>query len=532
MERVGDGNNSRRWPCFGLLAALAVASSALPAAAREWRWQLPAARYQTLNQFERRQLDKAAALVERKSYNAAAEEFEKFKADFPDSSLLSYVLLMRGYCLERSNNRNTAIKLYQEVLDFFQDNADDCAAALYHLAMSHFDNGDTAKGMKALQALADDPRYKDHPLTAGAIRRLADDFWTRQQPESAVRYWKQVVGRYAGQNDAEVNLALKNVVAWYVKNRDYAGYEAWLLHDRSSSDAEVHKQLVEHAFNAAKKGFHGDWEKYAATTEKDKREKEKLKTEDMQAFYSYLKANRSWYEKTGDLWRYQEHALQFLALPGADRAAREAAVNDALALVKDVKNKDEADRKVSYLVDYLADQQQYDRARYLLAMVHDRVQAAYKDYELLAGEGKWPQAVARLEEVEHRGGGAWKKQAMWERAKIYKDSLHDYEKAIKLCNEISNPPATLWLIEDAYHRWGKLKESLGTLSEIEAMFPADAPRAAWKKTHYLLKADDKKAAIAQARRIMKMYPKSQESALAHRWLEDNGVASGGGVSDQ
>ena len=29
-----------------------------------------------------------------------------------------------------------------------------------------------------------------------------------------------------------------------------------------------------------------------------------------------------------------------------------------------------------------------------------------------------------------------------------------------------------------------------------------------------------------------MYPKSQESAAAHRWLEDNGVLSGGGVSDQ
>ena len=64
------------------------------------------------------------------------------------------------------------------------------------------------------------------------------------------------------------------------------------------------------------------------------------------------------------------------------------------------------------------------------------------------------------------------------------------------------------------------------------MFPDEAPRAAWQRAAYLIEADDRKNAVAQSRRIMKMYPKSQESAAAHRWLEDNGVLSGGGVSDQ
>ena len=117
-------------------------------------------------------------------------------------------------------------------------------------------------------------------------------------------------------------------------------------------------------------------------------------------------------------------------------------------------------------------------------------------------------------------------------ARVYKDCLRQYDSAIKLYQQISRPPATLWAIQEAYYRWGKLKESLATLSEIKAMFSDDAPRAAWQKATYLIQANDKKAAVAQAQRIMKMYPKSQESAAAHRWLEDNGVPSGGGVSDQ
>ena len=513
------------------LLALAV-TAARPAEAAQWAWQLPAARYQKLNPFERRQYDKAAALVESKNYKAAADEFEKFKAEFPDSPLLAYMLFMRGYCLDRANNRITAIKVHQEVIDYFQDSVEDCAAALYCLGVSHLDNGDTAKGIKALRTLADDPRYKDHPLTAGALRRLGDDCWTRRQCDEAVAFWKQLVARYAGRSDDEVKIAADHVTAWYVKNRDYAGYEAWLVTDENRDNARVREQFVENAYNVAWHGFQTDWEKYAAASEKEKIEKDKLKAQDMQGLYLYLKGGKGWYEKAGDLWRYHDHAMRFLTSFWTDRAAREAATDDAVAMVKQIKDKADADQKFSVLADCLREQRQYDRARYVLALMQDRNMAAYKDAELLSHDGKWKPAIARLEEVEHGGSEPWKQRALWEHARICKDATAEYEKAIQLYHQINQPPANLWQIQDAYHRWGKLKESLAALSEIESMFPDDAPRAAWHKATYCIQAGDRKAAIAQSRRIMKMYPKSPESAQAHRWLEDNGVPSGGGVSDQ
>src|ERR1700733_12457115 len=103
------------------------------AKAATWTWELPAERYKKLDQFERAEYDKAANLLKQGSALTAAGEFEKFKIQFPDSSELSYALFMRGYALQQANQRNNAIKVYQEVLDYFGDQIDDAAPALYYM---------------------------------------------------------------------------------------------------------------------------------------------------------------------------------------------------------------------------------------------------------------------------------------------------------------------------------------------------------------------------------------------------------------
>ena len=280
-------------------------------------------------------------------------------------------------------------------------------------------------------------------MTAGAIRRLGDHYWSRRQYEAAVKCWKQVVANYTGQNDEEANVAANNVISWYVKNRDYAGYEAWLVNDRNREDAPVRKRLVERAYGVAWNGFSTDWEKYAAASEKDRIEKNKLKTEDMKAFYQYLKSRREWFDKAGDTWGYHELALQFLTSLWGDRVSREAAANDALALIKQIKDKSDADNKLARLVDFLNQQGQYERARYLLPMIQDKILALFKDYELLAHENKWAEATARLEEVEKGGNPQWKQRAVWNRAEVYKEHTGQYEKAIKLFEQINQPPANV-----------------------------------------------------------------------------------------
>ena len=80
----------------------------------------------------------------------------------------------------------------------------------------------------------------------------------------------------------------------------------------------------------------------------------------MKAFYQYLKSSRPWFDKAGDTWGYHELALQFLTSLWGDRALREAATNDALALIKQIKDKTDADAKLARLVDFLNQQGQYN----------------------------------------------------------------------------------------------------------------------------------------------------------------------------
>ena len=426
-----------------VIAALAAAClAALPASAVAFTWQLPAARYQGLNQFERRQYDKAAALVEKQDYKTAAGEFEKFQAEFPDSSMLSYTLFMRGYCLDKSNNRNTAIKVYQEVIDYFPEKVEDYAAALYHVGVAHLDNGDTLKGVKALQTLADDPRYKDHPLTAGAIRRLGDYYWSRRQYEAAVKCWKQVVADYSGKNDEEVNLAANSAISWYIKNRDYAGYEAWML-ERPESTRRRRPQERRRRLRRRLERVHDRLGKIRRRLGEGKNRKGETQGRGHEGLLPILAiaiARGSIRPATpGD---YHELALQFLtSLWRRPGVAAKPPPTSALALIKQIKDKTDADNKLARLVDFLNQQEQYERAAI----------SAGDD----AGQDPRPLQGLRVagprEQVGQGGGAAGRSGATRQRAMeaagpvgaapgYTRITPGQYEKAIKLYEQIDKPP--------------------------------------------------------------------------------------------
>ena len=85
---------------------------------------------------------------------------------------------------------------------------------------------------------------------------------------------------------------------------------------------------------------------------------------------------------------------------------------------------------------------------------------------------------------------------------------------------------------ECYQAMGKTQEALTQLGEIEGSFPAEAARAAWAATTMFQRAENKEMAIAGARRILKVYPRSGEASAAHQLLETYGVPTGGGVLDK
>jgi tetratricopeptide (TPR) repeat protein len=382
--------------------------------------------------------------------------------------------------------------------------------------------------MAAMKEMADDPDYQKHPLAAGAIRTLADNQWNNKEKDLALKYWKQVCAQFWQTNQQETNIARSNVTGVYVRERNYVELEAWLVSAENRENVDHRLWVANQTYDAAWNGFAGDWwGKYTPFNQKEK-------AEDMQAFYEWFVRQRDWYEKKGQPWEFHYRRVQFLTnrWGAADRLRQ--ALDETVAFVNGIKDKGDANGKFAWIVDRLREGRQFERARYCIAKISDVPLAAFKEYEVLGhGEGRWGDAAAKLLEIMNMDNDNWRHQAHRTLGWVYKDATHEYEKAIKVFEDINEPPGTLWEIQECYHRMGKLPETLRTLTEIENMFPDNAARAAWHKAYYQKEAGNRTEAIAQARRVLKMYKEAPEASNAHQLLEELKVEdTGGGVTNQ
>ena len=494
--------------------------------ARDWTWQLPNERYKQLNLFQRAQYDRAADTLNQGNYQGAASEFEKFKVQFPDAPILPYIVLLRGYCLHKAKQRNQAIKVYHEVLDYFADSVGDAAPAQYFMGLAHLENGDVREGVQCLSDMIADEDYRKHPLAAGALARLAEIHWRKKEVDQAVKYWKQIVADFSESSHTEANQARHNLTVYYIKQKDYAAYDAWLVTPENRDDPKARVWI---ALNVIDRAYHnvfpGHLNEYSRFEQKER-------WAAMKACFDYYAAQKPWFEKADDLWNYYTRAIQFLANYYQDKKVRDKCVDDIVAIIKKIADKKDANSRYAWLIDRLREGGDYERARYCIGLMTDPPYAAYKDCELLIAQTKWPEAIARLQQVEAMGNEYWTATAQDRRAWIYKDCIQQYEKAIELYRAINKPPATLWYIQECYMRMGKLDEAVTTLSELENSFPDQAPRAAWYKASYYHEAKQAKQAIAQARKILKAYKASPEASSAHQLLEQYGIATGGGVFEE
>lgn len=503
------------------LAAVGVQN----ARAVDWHWELAPDRYKKMNTFERAQYDKAAKLLETKQAVAAASEFEKFKVQFGESPVLSYAVFMRGYCLHAANQRNAAIKAYQEVVDYFADQTEDAAAALYFEGVANFENGEDSKGVRCMEQLISSPTLNKSPLVGGALRRVADVHWNKKEYDKAVAYWRQTAKQFRHLNDTEFTSALNNLAAWYILTKDYAGYDSVAVDDDASrEEANRRRDAAEFMYRRAYQFYIGGFERKAPITEKDLVLEEK-------ALYDYIASTKQWWVKANDAFGYYSRVLGTLALFHKDKVERSKQLNEALAWERDQKDKTIANQQISQFCDLMRQGKQYEDARICQAALTDRVLAAWKEHEVLCDEAKWKEALVVMEQVEASTSADWAARAMNERARIYKDALHEYEKAITLYQRVNNPPASLWQIQDAYHRWQKIDKALTTLTELENLFPDEAARAIWQKAVYYKEMGDKKRAMAQAHRLMKNYPKAPEVSSAHLMCVAYGEPNFGGQTD-
>jgi tetratricopeptide (TPR) repeat protein len=273
------------------------------------------------------------------------------------------------------------------------------------------------------------------------------------------------------------------------------------------------------------------WNMYRAGFERVKPVTEKELAAEQKAFYEYLASTKDWWVKAKDLNGYYYRMFNVLVYDYKDKPTRDKLLDEAIAFERQEKDKTLADQQIAQICDLMRAGRFEDRARLCEAAMTDRVAAAYKEHEILYDEAKYKEALGALEQVEASSNPDWQTKAMNARARVYKDALGQYDKAIAIYEKIGQPPGTLWQIQECYKRWGKLDQALKTLTEIENLFPDDAPRALWYKASYYKEAGDKKRAMANAHRLLKNFPKAPEVSSAHIMLVAYGEPNFGGETD-
>ena len=163
------------------------------AAAQEQYWQVIKERQlKMMSQFERVQYNKAFNLLKSDQFRAAANEFERFKEQYKDSEVLPYIVFFQAYSLHLAKDRNKAITIFNEVVDFFPGVIDAAAPALYYRGVAQIANGDYSKGMSTMNELLRDENYKNHPVAASASLQLVRNHWKNNDPQKANRDLRRI----------------------------------------------------------------------------------------------------------------------------------------------------------------------------------------------------------------------------------------------------------------------------------------------------------------------------------------------------
>jgi len=172
-----------------------------------------------LDTFEGVTLDKADKVFAAKDYPRALAEYDAFIVQFPESKVTPYAILRKGRSLQELQKRFEAIKVYQEVLDFFPDDVKYAAAAQFRIGQCHSENGDVEKAMKAWLALADDADYAKEPLGAAALNALADNLLKQGKGDEGIKRFEQVAVNFRKTSPDSARNAIARVVSYYIRTK-------------------------------------------------------------------------------------------------------------------------------------------------------------------------------------------------------------------------------------------------------------------------------------------------------------------------
>ena len=528
------------------IAAAIVAAATLAAdAAQEWNWRLPAETYQRLDIPQRTSEDRASGLHargeqsrrERKesdavaSFRAASQEWKRFTIEYVDApeSALAHAHFMQAYDLHLAKDRNEAVKIYTEVLDFYPDTPYAQVMALFWRGEAHRENGDQARAMADLAAIAEMEDVAGHPLAVVALERLAEDAWSRMQWEPAAARWQAIAEDQPDPPRDSRDRARRRLMMW--RGLEERWDEVARIAESAGADAKARADILGGFMWST---WNQDLPNWLRPSYFERRFKGSDAATAEQKFRAKLvdwyAARRSVFAEAGRDWDHDLAVFNYRRQLAPDKASTLATELGAKLRASQV-DAAEKERRARGLIDQLVQAGMAIEARTLLGFVPNAVDRLRLAYSIEERTGHFAEAESILGQLERNEDPAVVLAAKRSRAYLYKDRMNAPEKAIPLYIEIADPPGTLWALQECYWRVGKKPQAHATLTEIASVFPGDAARAMFQKADYFQRENDKAQAIAHYRRILAHpdWKKTGEASSAHQRLEQLGVDTGGAV---
>ena len=542
----------------GVLTAafLAVLSaSALPM--REWDWHMPGEVYKELDFTDRATVDRAVKIFQQAvdaenrgvkvtdlvpRYRAAAGEWRKVQVQGESSdgseALLAYAVFMQGYARQQAHDRNEAIKLYNEVLDIYPEQKFIAVPARYMLSAVRREMGDVKQANELLEEIVEDKAADGHRIYYNVLRSLASVRWGEDKVDEAAELWSKIVYSTGKPDGTLWSNSRNDLVTALVVMKDFDNLEKALF---AGLGQEKKKRRDAIAANARwmsefdRYWWHGISQYLDRKWPKDK--KASARAEEIRkirkGYIAWLDGEAGVFEGLDDGWAWA--IAQLRAHIGYDKTAEIVKrVKGLEALVKGAKP-DQIDGRARTLATELADCGEKDGARAACLLAKSLPYQLRLQCDIECKFNEWKAAVMYLEEYAGlQPPPADLTNVKYDLAWYYRHRLGQPDKAVKIYQDIDDPPKSLWGLCEALRESGKKPESYKVLIEITSMFPDDAANAVLRTAQWREQDGEKEKAIGLYKQLLR-HPKWKQtgaSSAAHQALERFGIATGGAMTNE
>lgn len=522
-----------------------------------------------LDPFEAHQLSQAENQFFAKNHAAARSAYDSFLLEFPKSEAVPFVLLRKGRSLHFENKRFEAIKVYQEVVDYFPNDLPYAAAALYYIGVAQEQNGDTSKAFQTWAKLAEDADYRRQSVVAPAMIKLAQK---EENPEQRTKYYRMLAKDYRTTNPQVAQDAINRVIGHHVAALNIGPLREFYV--------EVGGWGAQPAEISAEDNSWTYWSRIVETINAQGNFDERQRARAMEFFGHWVKT----LEAVSDPGVAQARRNYQFRLDGDSKkwwedfwksfTAREASaghVTGYLFWIRDYKGADSTTRQKEVLsrADFskftfaemerllsilIGEYRNFPLAQEILprfpwANFSDEQKGQLMGHHQIGGvsfhiakdiagtfqnkqlgqmrllhvanatnqTGPGLELAEQMIAVPEYAG-----EAMWVKGQLlYK--ANRFEDAVVVLRQSDRQPHSGFLTSEALVRLGKFDEAVAQLREIESFFEPNAPNAALRIANVYRDAGKKDERIAALRAVLRKYPKSPESNTAHLELEQLGV---------